>query len=230
MAFLAAKALSLVTPSIRMRPGGLFVVGIVGGEVSHGAAQWSIEGVTACPDPAGWTAWLSAVLQEVSVRTRVRWQIRKADDGNDIVLVAVDRAQELIRLYKRPALLCHLRVGDETVSIDDTLYADLVLGRRVKPDLELLAPKVTVSRDSIGHHMNVNVTVQNNGLVWVPDMKVAWVGYSHGQMPAASESLRRQLEGPRSHRFLRQQADSLDRGRSRVEPNGPRAPSWMGFA
>jgi hypothetical protein len=178
--------------------GGLFIVGIVGGEDSQGPEKWSIEGASA-PDSAGWVAWLSKVLQEASVRTRVRFQIIETDEkGKEIVLVAVERAESLIRAYVKPHLICYLRIGDQTVAIDDTLYADLVLGRRVKPDLEFVPGAAEVNRDSTGIYLNARFEVRNNGLVWVPDMKAAWLGFIAASgirsSRAVSEALERQVE------------------------------------
>jgi hypothetical protein len=172
--------------------GGLLVVGVVGGEDAQGDAKWSIEGAT-CRDLAGWNAWLGKVLQEIAVRTRVRWTVLKANDGNEIVFIAVDRAEALVQFLERRRRFCYLRIGEQTIAMDDTLYTDLVLGRRAKPDLELAPPEVSVIRDSRGRLMKILLAVHNQGLVWVPDLKVALVGYSHGRI-STSASIRRQLD------------------------------------
>jgi hypothetical protein len=171
--------------------GGLLVIGVVGGEDAQGADKWSIEGAS-CPDKAGWEDWLSRVLQEIAARTRVRSQIVQIE-SQEVVLVGVDRAEVLIRVYEKPRLICYLRTGSQTIPIEDTLFADLALGRRVKPDLELKVEKVEASSDSIGFGLNVTVTVHNQGLVWVPDLRVALVGYLSGPTPV-SESMKRHLD------------------------------------
>jgi hypothetical protein len=172
--------------------GGLLIVGVVGGEEAQGDQKWTIESAS-CPDKAGWDSWLSHVLEPIGARTRVRWQVVLVD-GQEVVLVATDRAEALIRVYEKPDLVCYLRIGDETIKIDDTLFADLALGRRAKPDLRLTFESVMQGgRDSLGFYLNIAVTVHNQGLVWVPDLKVAWVGYSHNLM-RAQESLTRYID------------------------------------
>jgi hypothetical protein len=132
------------------------------------------------------------VLEEIAARARVRWQVVSVD-SQDVVLVAVDRAEVLIRVYEKPNLVCYLRIGDQTVPIDDTLFADLALGRRAKPDLEFGTLSAHGGVDSSGYYVIASVVVHNRGLVWVPDIKVACVGYMRGPHPAP-ESMRRYLD------------------------------------
>jgi hypothetical protein len=173
--------------------GGLLILGVVGGEDVQRDDKWSIEGAQ-CPDPKGWTDWLNNVLRDVAIRTRAHWRSIETGHGSQVVVVAVDRAQELIRLHVKKRLACHLRVGSSTVLIDDTHYADLVLGRRVKPDLELLLPTdLEVNTDAGGQFIRVQCALHNQGLVWVPDLTIALVGYFRLGVPA-SESIRRQLD------------------------------------
>jgi hypothetical protein len=170
--------------------GGVLIIGVVGGEPSQGAAAWTFE-APVCPDSAGWDEWLGRVLSEVSAKTRVAWQLVKID-GVDVVVVAANRAEELIRVYEKPNLVCHLRVGPQTVPIPETLFADLALGRRAKPDLVLEQLQVDGGTDSLGFHLNVSLFVHNQGLLWVPDLSVAWSGYARGLL--ASSSLKRLLD------------------------------------
>ena len=170
--------------------GGVVIIGIVGGEPSQGAAAWSFEAPT-CPDAAGWDEWLGRVLSEVSAKTRVEWQVVGVN-GVDVVVVAANRAEALIRVYEKPNLVCHLRVGPQTVPIPETLFADLALGRRAKPDLVLEQLSVDGGTDSKGFHLNVFLFVHNQGLLWVPDLSVAWSGYARGLL--ASSSLKRLLD------------------------------------
>jgi hypothetical protein len=183
--------------------GGLFVVGVVGGEDVQGDAEWSIEGAH-CPDSKGWTDWLNNVLRDVALRARTHWRSIETQNGGQVVVVAVDRAQELVRLHKKKHLVCFLRIGSSTVQIDDTHYADLVLGRRVKPDLELVPQDLLVSNDTLGQFIRVQCSLHNQGLVWVPDVTIALVGYFRRGAPA-SESIQRQLdirEGPAANQLL----------------------------
>lgn len=182
--------------------GGLLVVGIVGGEDAQKGQKWTIEGPT-CPDQAaGWEDWLGQVLEEIAARTRVRWQVVSIG-SQDVVLVGVDRAEALIKVYEKPDLVCYLRIGALTIPIDDTLFADLALGRRANPDLALKISKAYGGVDSLGYYVNLSLTVSNHGLLWVPDCKVALVGYSRlggstlmGRAPSvpASDSLVRHLD------------------------------------
>jgi hypothetical protein len=170
--------------------GGLLIIGIVGGEDVQGSDKWSIEAPT-CPDKAGWTPWLSRVLSVVSAKTRVEWQIVEVDQ-KDVVVIAANRAQELIRVFEKRNAICYLRIGDSTVPIDETLYADLALGRRAKPDLAMEELDVVGTNDSRGFFLAVSLSVHNQGLLWVPAVSVAWCGYSVlGE--TASASLKREL-------------------------------------
>lgn len=172
--------------------GGVVIIGIVGGEPSQGAAAWSFEAPT-CPDPAGWDEWLGRFLSEISAKTRVEWQVVSVN-GVDVVVVAANRAEALIRVYEKPNLVCHLRVGPQTVPIPETLFADLALGRRVKPDLVLEQLTVRGSSDSTGFHLGMTVVVHNQGLLWVPDLSVVWiVGYARPNS-TVSTSLKREID------------------------------------
>jgi hypothetical protein len=171
--------------------GGVVIIGIVGGEPSQGAAAWSFEAPT-CPDAAGWDEWLGRVLSEISAKTRVEWQVVSVK-GVDVVVVAANRAEALIRVYEKPNLVCHLRVGPQTVPIPETLFADLALGRRAKPDLALEQLIVNGNTDSGGFYLNVNFFVHNQGLLWVPDFGAAWCGYARSASQA-SGSLTRLLD------------------------------------
>src|SRR6185503_7237783 len=111
--------------------GGLLAIGIVGGEDAQGDQRWSFE-PPVCPDRSGWDAWLSRTIQHVAVSTRVRWQIVSLEQG-DCVLVATSRSESLVRVYEKPSLVGYLRVGDQTIPMGDSLFADLALGRRMRP-------------------------------------------------------------------------------------------------
>ncbi len=170
--------------------GGVLVIGIVGGEEAQGADKWSFEAPT-LPDKAGWDAWLGRVLSEIITKTRVAYTVVSVD-GADVIVIATNRAEELIRVYEKPNLVCYLRVGDNTVPIDETLFVDLALGRRAKPDLTIEQLKIEGSIDTPGFHLNVTFILHNQGLLWVPDLTAAWSGYAAGGTPA-SASLKRRL-------------------------------------
>ena len=167
------------------------IIGIVGGERSQGQDTWSFE-APACPDQAGWDEWLGRVLSDVMAKTRVAWKV-VAVEGKDVLVVAANRAEQLIRVYEKRNLVCHLRVGPTTVPIPETLFADLALGRRAKPDLALEQPLVGGGIDSGGLYLNVNFFVHNQGLLWVPDFAAAWCGYGRSGS-RASGSLTRLLD------------------------------------
>ena len=170
--------------------GGVLIIGIAGGEKSQGRDAWTFD-PPLCPDPAGWDEWLGRVLSEVSAKTRVEWKVVPVN-GGDVVVVAANRAEALIRVYEKPNLVCHLRVGPQTVPIPETLFADLALGRRAKPDLALELFTLDGGTDSIGFHLNVKLFIHNQGLLWVHDVSVAWCGYARGLL--ASSSLTRLLD------------------------------------
>ena len=135
--------------------GGVLIIGIVGGETSQGADAWTFESPV-CPDQAGWDEWLGRVLSDVSAKTRVEWKVVPVD-GVDVVVVAANRAEALIRVYEKPNLVCHLRVGPQTVPIPESLFADLALGRRAKPDLAIEDLIVKPTNDSLGFHLHLTI-------------------------------------------------------------------------
>jgi hypothetical protein len=179
--------------------GGVLILGIVGGEDVQGPDKWSLE-PPKCPDQAGWEVWLGKVLADVSAKTRVDWQVVSVE-GNDLVVIAANRAEALIRVYEKPNLVCYLRVGEHTHPIQETLFADLAVGRRAKPDLALEELSVNTGTDASGFFVAVNLVVHNQGLLWVSDLSVTWSGYrttgwsGHGPKGApVSASLERSLD------------------------------------
>jgi hypothetical protein len=171
--------------------GGVLIIGIAGGEKSQSADAWTFD-PPECPDQAGWDEWLGRVLSDVSAKTRVEWKVVPVD-GKDVLVVAANRAEQLIRVYEGRNVVCHLRVGPQTVPIPETLFADLALGRRAKPDLALEQLNVSGSTDSGGFYLNVNFCVHNQGLLWAPDFDAAWCGYARSGSQA-SGSLTRLLD------------------------------------
>jgi hypothetical protein len=169
--------------------GGLLAIGIVGGEDCQRGEAWSLEGPT-CPSGDGWSAWLEAVLQDISVKARVRHQVVDCGVSGEVVLIAVDRAESLIRVYEKPRLVCHLRVGQSTLPIDETLYVDLVLGRRAKPVLELEGLPAHAINDSESFRLGIKAVVNNLGLVWVDEYKSASIGYAQGGVGVPGHVLR----------------------------------------
>jgi hypothetical protein len=96
-------------------------------------------------------------------------------------------------VYEKPALVTYLRIAEQTIAIDDTLFADLALGRRARPDLDLDEPIARAGKDSTGFFLNVSIRLRNRGLVWVPDVRASWVGYGNSG-EVASEALLRHLD------------------------------------
>jgi hypothetical protein len=172
--------------------GGVLIIGIVGGEPGQGAAGWTFD-PPACPDQAGWDEWLGRVLADVSAKTRVEWNVVTVG-GVDVVVVAATRAEALIRVYEKRNLVCHLRVGPQTIPIPETLFADLALGRRAKPDLTLEQLSARPMNDSSGFHLGLTVFVHNQGLLWVPDLSAVWVGYTQARPSVVSASIRREID------------------------------------
>lgn len=160
--------------------GGLLIIGIVDGDLSHSAAdRWTVEGAECPGGPGMWDHWISSVLQEIMIRTRARWQVIEAGTPNrQIVLLAVDRSDTLIRVYEKPERLCYLRIQDQTLPMNHSHVADLELGRRAKPDLELGAASARFNSDSEDTLVVLDCEIRNKGLVWVSSLRVAWVAYS----------------------------------------------------
>jgi len=169
--------------------GGVLILGIVGGEDIQAGDKWTFEAPTRPTE--GWDVWLGKALSDVATKTRVVWNVVEVDQ-KEVVVIAANRAEGLIRVYEKPNLVCYLRVGEHTHPIPETLFADLALGRRAKPDLAIEQLQVTGSYDSLGFHLGVSLLVHNQGLLWVPGVSVAWCGYAV-KGAEASPSLTREL-------------------------------------
>jgi hypothetical protein len=78
-----------------------------------------------------------------------------------------------------------MRIGHQTLRLDPSLYADLVLGRRESPhfDVELLEPTIEPGQPVPGFGLRVNFIVRNESLVWVPDLQIGIIGNGTSDNP-----------------------------------------------
>jgi hypothetical protein len=117
-----------------------------------------------------------------------------AHEKGPVLLIAVDRAPRLVSCVKDGKVVHYLRIGDGTCLMDPYLYADLVLGRRQEPELNV--SKLGVSCSSGGQILEINLglALENEGLVWIPDWRAGMVGHTLTRRSALPESLRRKID------------------------------------
>lgn len=177
--------------------GGVLVLGVNGGDVGSGEAPWTIS---QCPRKVGKhtvVEWLEDVLVELRPNLKPR-PLVAVDDG-DIVLIPVERSDLLVQCIEPAEGVVHyLRFFGSTQKVPPYLLADLLLGRRQRPqfELEVVEPEVgPVWRG--GPHYDLSeekrrkflrklldpwpvvfkVKVTNTGLVWADSVRIGVVHY-----------------------------------------------------
>jgi len=159
--------------------GGAVLVGVAGGETVQQPTdqQWAVDG---CPPAYSqpWNEWASNSLSGLAgylSRQPVIHLVPHAD--GQVLVVAVRRSNGLVPCVEdgRPAHF--MRIGHQTLPLDPSLYADLVLGRRQSPhfDIELNAT-IEPRQHAPEFGLRVNFIVQNESLVWVPDLQIGIIG------------------------------------------------------
>lgn len=190
--------------------GGVLVLGANGGDVGTGEAKWT---VTPCPAKIGKQSlqeWVEQQLVPLRPGLRPLPRITLIDD--DIVLIAVQRSELLVPVVlpnRGPTYF--LRFFGSTHEVPGYLLADLVLGRRQRPRLDVRIVDVTIGEPVEGSaswserelraarerrqrpwQVAFAIEVHNSGLVWAQDVTCGLV--FHG---AAFDE--RNATGPEQH-------------------------------
>jgi hypothetical protein len=104
-----------------------------------------------------------------------------------VLTIAVARAPSLVPCVESRSLKYFFRIGDFTIPIPDFLIADLVLGRRQRPLLELHSPQFHESSEDIVVQENpalrvrsaqFSCTMENLSLTTAEDVKIGLVSWS----------------------------------------------------
>lgn len=169
--------------------GGVIIFGVNGGDVGDGEEPWSIS---AC-SPVGKLAadeWLKACLEPLRAFLHPRPVFHPLDDG-EIVLAGVSRATNLVPSpVKREGLVYFLRFYDQTLQVPPYLIADLVLGRRQRPRLQVQIGDPQVSsgererrrqysqRAEPWWALNFQLHIENAGMIWAESLTYGVIAYT----------------------------------------------------
>jgi hypothetical protein len=105
------------------------------------------------------------------------WAAVVTVEAVEVLVIGVARAPALVPCPEEGELRYYLRVGDSTLSIPPYLISDLVLGRRVHPQL-----LVTIRKDGSGavngSAIHFGFDVENEGMVPANDVIVGVVSFA----------------------------------------------------
>lgn len=169
--------------------GGAILVGVAGGEEPEQLTdkQWAVDGCP--PGPQPWDEWASNSLSSLSGYLSRQPRIYTVQHaGGTVLVVVVRRSNGLVPCVEDGRPVYYMRIGHQTLPLDPSLYADLVLGRRQAPnfEVELLKPTIEPGPPALESTLGlrVNFIVRNESLVWVPDLQVGIIGNADRADPA----------------------------------------------
>jgi hypothetical protein len=154
--------------------GGLLVVG-----VSDGGGDPTKRTFTPTTAPGGkpLCEWARNVLESMAGGLIPAPRIQAIPvDGIEVLVIGTARAPALVPCLEEGDLKYYLRVGDSTPSIPAYLISDLVLGRRVHPQL-LVTTCAGSSGAANGSAANFGFDVENEGMVPADDVIVGVVSF-----------------------------------------------------
>lgn len=157
--------------------GGVLIVGASNGEGKDDKhPPWSIDNAVA-PNKQPLATWAAQTLTAVAPHLRTAPHIDVIDCGEaQVLVIACQRADALVPIVSGGELQYFLRVGDGVAKVPPYLHADLVLGRRSTPKLDIqmvevqIQGKPTPTKRQDCHEMVARVEltfeVQNNSIIW----------------------------------------------------------------
>lgn len=124
----------------------------------------------------------TSALHGIAARHVVPPRITVVDHRDGMVLVVgVERAPDLIPCEDAGgAPLYYVRTLDGTTALADMVAADLLVGRRARPTFGLTAKLEQGNAGPQGFDLNVTLSIRNEGLVWVDDLRAGIVWRSAG--------------------------------------------------
>jgi hypothetical protein len=115
--------------------------------------------------------------------------------GGPVLLVAIERARQLVYVIEKGEPIYYLRFGHQTKPMPPGLIADLTLGRRAQPELiaTLVRASVTKARQEPtdtgiwATEIRIDISIENNALVVARDAVaglVAWSAQARAPLPS----------------------------------------------
>lgn len=175
----AARLREYVTSFANM-VGGALIVGVRGHDANADDTEEKRPGwsVTGC-QMNRLDEWAADSLRPVAHMFSPPARIHTIEHKNGpILVVAVARAPNLVDVVEKSKRRLYLRIGHATVPASEALEADLRLGRRARPQLAIscVATAFGEAQQFVGK-LNIELTIANNGLLWVSEAICGWVGY-----------------------------------------------------
>lgn len=166
--------------------GGLLLVGISGGE----EGIWEVTGCEEHMVGGNLKEWADDALRTLAphLYPAPRTHVVMHEKG-PVLVIAVDRAPTLVPCIENAVPVYYLRIGHQTMKIDPYLHADLVLGRRQRPVLQIEG-KMEAKGSATSIDLTCRFVIENDGLVWAEDIRGLITGYfdlREGQFPNALE-------------------------------------------
>jgi hypothetical protein len=169
--------------------GGTLVVGVTKAREIAGARA---------PGRTTLTEWASTVLAGYASQMDPFPQILSvAHGGTECLVVATDRAADLIPYDSRDQPKYSLRINELTVDLPPYLVTDLLLGRRRHPTFRLfdVEPSVRKSDDGPMAELSLQFRIENASLVPADEVRVGAIARSTRLIPEpAPEFLLRHVE------------------------------------
>ena len=178
--------------------GGMLIIGVAGDEEADDGLQWE---VAPCDpddvgkrDGSGLLEWAHSALRDLM--TKLHPAPRVFAIGDEILIIAVGRADDLVPVRVRGQDKYYTRFGDGVYEMPPHLLRDLVLGRRARPRLALYPGAIRPTADSLGVAASFRVRVANDSLVWSAGGRWIAVGYGANHKLNVPPSLRERLDLP----------------------------------
>jgi len=168
--------------------GGVLVLGVNGGDVGTGEKKWTMTPCFKTKGKQSTKEWVEQVLVPLRASLRPQPTVVAIDDG-ELVLIGVQRSDLLVQVVEKGQEVVHyLRFYGTTQKVPGYLLADLLLGRRQRPRMELaildvdVGPKPLGSGASHRQHVrfqetqrspwpySITVETRNASLVWADEV------------------------------------------------------------
>jgi putative hemolysin len=156
--------------------GGILIIGIDQrtGEITNCKA----------PDGGDLAEWASRCLTPIYHHFSPLPQIRVVEHASgNVLIVYTDRSLNLVPCVEEGKLAYYFRLHDQTLSAPDFLIADLILGKRRHPYLNLnkiqfgnTAFPLPISYDAY-LKFDVVFMLENESFVWAEDIRLGFIGF-----------------------------------------------------
>lgn len=123
--------------------GGVLVIGANGGDVKED--KWCLTPGPARVKKVDASEWIHQQLSALRPGLRPAPRVTQVAEG--VFVIAVSRAEQLVPVLRGDKMTYYLRMHGCTCEIPAYLHADLMLGRRQRPVLEVRQPTLTLDSD-----------------------------------------------------------------------------------